>query len=210
MFGANAGSVYASQYPGVKAGQDMQAQSAGIQAGAQQQQANNTLEVGNYNASMEALQAKQKISNVAEGYNAGGVLPEGTPMGVLEQARQLSVLGINQTLSQSSLEAQFENTKANQTINASRAALLGISNQYTQGLANADITAENVLPRDLGALLGPFGGALLGQTGQAAGSALAGGVQGLFGGGGGSSLISEGAASAGDAISGITDILGAL
>jgi hypothetical protein len=141
--GTNAGSVYASSYPGVKAGQVMSAQTGGIQAGLDQQQANNTLDVSNYNASMETLAAKQSLGNIAEGFNAGGVLMQGSPMAVLNQARQVAAAGISQTMQQGGLQANVENTKANADINASRAQLLGIANSYTAGLASADITQEN-------------------------------------------------------------------
>jgi len=139
----NAGSVYASSYPGVASGEAMAAQTGGIQAGLDQEQANNTLDVSNYNASMETLQAKQSLGNIAEGFNAGGVLMEGSPMAVLNQARQVAEAGINQTMQQGGLQAQVENTKANADINATRAQLLGIANNYTSGLASADITQEN-------------------------------------------------------------------
>lgn len=121
----------------------MSAQTGGIQAGLDQQQANNTLDVSNYNASMETLAAKQSLGNIAEGFNAGGVLMQGSPMAVLNQARQVAAAGISQTMQQGGLQANVENTKANADINASRAQLLGIANSYTAGLASADITQEN-------------------------------------------------------------------
>jgi hypothetical protein len=121
----------------------MTAQTGGIQAGLDQEQANNTLDVSNYNASMETLQAKQSLGNIAEGFSAGGVMLGGSPMAVLNQARQVAEAGIDQTLQQGGLQAQVENTKANADINATRAQLLGIANQYTSGLASADITQEN-------------------------------------------------------------------
>lgn len=139
----NAGSVYASSYPGVASGEAMAAQTGGIQAGLDQQQANNTLDVSNYNASMETLAAKQSLGNIAEGFNAGGVLMQGSPMAVLNQARQVAAAGIGQTMQQGGLQADVENTKANADINATRAQLLGIANNYTSGLASADITQEN-------------------------------------------------------------------
>jgi hypothetical protein len=157
MFGANAGSVYASQYPGVEAGQAMQAQTGGIQAGLQQEEANNTLNVGNYNASMQTLQDEQTLGNTAESFNAGGVLMQGSPLGVLEQQRQVAAAGVNQMQQQTGLQAQMQNTQANQTINATRSQLLGMSNQFTSGLANADIEQEDVPDKDLGALFGGIG-----------------------------------------------------
>lgn len=166
--GLNAGSVYASSYPGVEAGQVMSAQTGGIQAGLDQEQANNTLDVSNYNASMETLQAKQSLGNIAEGFNAGGVLMEGSPMAVLNQERQIAEAGIGQTMQQGGLQAQIENTKANADINATRAQLLGIANQYTSGLASADITQENTEAKDVwGGLslgLGAITGAISGAT----------------------------------------------
>jgi len=176
----NAGSVYASSYPGVEAGQAMSAQTSGIEAGLQEEQAQNTLNVGNYNASMETLAAKQSLGNTAESFNAGGVLPEGSPMGVLNQQRQLAALGINQSMQQSGLQAQMQNTQANATINASRAALLGISNQYTAGLANADITQENADVQVFTSLFGPFLGSASAAAGKAAGSGLATAIGSLF------------------------------
>jgi hypothetical protein len=132
----------------------MQAQTGGIQAGLEQQQANNTLNVSNYNASMQTLQDVQSLGNTAESFNSGGVLMQGSPLAVLEQQRQIAAAGIGQTMQQGELQAQIQNTQANQNINATRSALLGISNQYTQGLENADIQQENVLPNDIGSIFG--------------------------------------------------------
>lgn len=157
IFGANAGSVYSSQYPGVEAGEAAQAQTSGIQAGLEQEQANNTLNVGNYNASMETLQDIQSLGNTAESFNSGGVLMQGSPLAVLEQQRQLAAAGIGQTMQQAGLQATMQNTQANQTINATRSQLLGIANNYTQGLENADVEQEDVADKDLGALFSGIG-----------------------------------------------------
>jgi hypothetical protein len=165
----NAGSVYASMGPGFESGQAMTAQSGGIQAGLDQAAANNTLNVSNFNASMAALQDKLGIAQAQENYNAGGVLPSGSPMGALNQARLLATANINQTMQQGLFQANNQNTNAVQTINATRSQLLGNANTYTSGLANADITQENAQAKlawglaSLGAsvALGPIGGAAM-------------------------------------------------
>jgi hypothetical protein len=146
--------VYASQWPGVSAGEAMQAQTGGIQSGLEQEQAQNTLNVSNFNSSMQTLQDVQSIGNTAESFNAGGVFMQGSPLAVVNQERQLAAAGINQTMQQGGLQAQIQNTQANQTINATRSQLLGISNDYTQGLANADIQQEDTADRDLSAIFG--------------------------------------------------------
>jgi hypothetical protein len=141
--GMNAGSVYASTAPGVQSGNVMEAQSGGIQAGVQQEAANNTLNVSNYNASLEALQDVQSLGQTAESFNSSGVMLEGSPMAVLNQQRQLAAAGIGQTMQQGGLQAMMQNTQANQTLNATRAQLIGTDIGYTAGLGQADITQEN-------------------------------------------------------------------
>jgi hypothetical protein len=178
--GTNAGSVYASQYPGVASGEAMSAQTSGIQAGLEQEQANNTLNVGNYNASMETLQDVQSIGNTAESFNAGGVLPQGSPMAVLNQQRELAAAGIGQTMQQAGLQATMQNTQANATINASRAQLLGVANDYTQGLENADITQENADVQDFTGIFGPALSAGSAAAGKGIGTAVGNAVLSLF------------------------------
>jgi len=135
----------------------MTAQESGIQAGLQQQAANNTLNVSNYDASMQTLQAKQNLANTAETYNAGGVLMQGSPLGMLEQSRQLAAGQINQIMQQGSLQALMQNTAAVAGINTTRSQLLGTDNSFTSGLANADVEQENVLDEDLSSLFGGVG-----------------------------------------------------
>lgn len=176
--GLNAGSVYASTGPGFESGQVMTAQSGGIQAGLDQAAANNTLNVSNFNASMQTLQDSLGISQAQENYNAGGVLPSGSPMGALNQARLLAKANIGQITQQGLFAANNQNTAANQSINATRSQLLGNTNQFTSGLANADITQENAQAKLAWGLATLGASAALGPLGGAATSAL----QGLGGG----------------------------
>jgi hypothetical protein len=180
--GLNAGSVYSSLGPGFESGQAMTAQSGGIQAGLEQEQANNTLNVGNYNASMQTFQDIQSLGNTQEGFNAGGVLPSGSPMGVLNQARALATANIDQMQQQTSLQAMMQNTQANQTINATRSQLLGNANNYTSGLANADITQENAQAKLAWGLATLGASAALGPLGGAATSAFQGIAEGDYSG----------------------------
>lgn len=140
-------------------------QSVGIKAGAEQQEANNILTQGNYNASLEAFQDHMFRENQAEGFNGSGVLLEGSPMANLQQTKMLADLGVANTQNQALLQSNLTNMEANQTINSGRSQLLGNENQFITGQANADIEQQNVLPKLVGGILGlvaPGVGNLLG------------------------------------------------
>jgi hypothetical protein len=149
LFGMNAGSVYAAQQPGMAAGMASSAQNVGIQAGAQEEQAGNEMQVAGYNSGLAALEGHLTRENQAEDYNASGVLLQGSPLAQLEQTRQLASAQVSQIQNQGLMQAQLEDTNANQTINSGRAAMLGTMNQELQGQENANIEQENVGANDL-------------------------------------------------------------
>jgi hypothetical protein len=138
-----AGKAYAATAPGVAATQEMSAQSTGIQAGGQEQQAQNELQVAGYDAGLQALQGHLGRENQAEGYNASGVLLQGSPLAALEQTRQLAAASIAQTQNQGLLQGQLQDQLSNQTINAGRAGVLGNENSFITGQANANISDQN-------------------------------------------------------------------
>lgn len=159
-FGANASQVYSATYPGFQATQSMAAGDIGAQAGATQEQANNELTVANYNSSLTAFQANQAESNQAETYNAGGVMLSGSPLGVLEQTRQLAGNQIANIQNQALLQSNLTQESAIQTVNNGISTLLGNQESFTAGQANADIQQQNVGAEDAAAALSVFSPAL--------------------------------------------------
>ena len=142
LFGSSA-NTYAAGAPGLMASETMQGQNYGLQAQNQQLQAGNAISQAGYNAGLTALQGHLTRENEAEQFNGGGVLLEGSPLAQLEQTRQLALSQINNIQQQGMLQGQTYNTEANQTLNQGAAQLLGMSNNYQVGQANAQISDTN-------------------------------------------------------------------